>query len=75
MNSYVLKNFVLKNSGVHFKRKEDEVLQDFLILALKVFFHAVDAMLHEQHASSQQTSNNIPYGWSDTAKILSNQYY
>lgn len=43
-------------------QREDEVLQDFLLVALKVFFHAVDAMLHEQYASSQQTSNNIPYG-------------
>ena len=76
-----LTKFQLKNLGVHFKtqkemnQREDEVLQDFLLVALKVFFHAVDAMLHEQYASSRQTSNNIPYGWSDTAKILSNQYY
>ena len=47
-------------------QREDEVLQDFLLVALKVFFHAVDAMLHEQYASSQQTSNNIPWVCSNT---------
>ena len=26
--------------------KEEDVLKDFLLLGMKVFFHAVDAMLH-----------------------------
>ena len=39
------------------KKKEDEVLQDFVMLALKVFFHAVDEMLHEQ-STSEDSGNN-----------------
>ena len=45
-------------SGVHFKKEEDEVLQDFVMLALKVFFHAVDEMLHE----SMDKANNDSFG-------------
>ena len=54
--------------GVHFGHrftygdaKEDEVLQDFVMLALKVFFHAVDAMLHK-HSTSHTPSNNFALG-------------
>ena len=40
------------------------MLQDFVMLALKVFFHAVDEMLHE----SIDKVNNDSFGGSDLAK-------
>ena len=55
--------------GVHFKKKEGEVMQDYVMLAMKVFFHAVDAMLHERsiaHASSTLFS----LGWSDFTELI-----
>ena len=53
-NKFFILLFIL---GVHFKKEEDEVLQDFVMLALKVFFHAVDEMLHESIGRVNDDSN------------------
>lgn len=53
-NKIIILLFIL---GVHFKKEEDEVLQDFVMLALKVFFHAVDEMLHESIGRVNDDSN------------------
>ena len=54
-------SFILFILGVHFKKQEKEVLQDFVTMALRVFFHAVDAMLHEQ-STYQDAANSSSHG-------------
>ncbi len=43
-------------SGIHFDVDMERVLQNFISLGLKVFFHAVDSML-ERHATGESSPN------------------